>query len=72
MNRGTEEKTVYTPKEVAEYLRISITAAYNLMHAVDFPSFRVGARWKVRADEFDRWVEETKAGKNRNIRMWPW
>lgn len=67
-----KEKQTYTAKEVAEYLGISMTSAYNLMFAEDFPSFRVGTRWRVKVMDFDRWVEQTQAGKNRNVRMWPW
>ena len=41
-------KLTYSAPEVAQLLGISRSAAYNLMHRDDFPSFRIGKRWLVR------------------------
>ena len=40
-------KIAYSAPEVAQLLGISKSAAYNLMHREDFPSFRIGRRWLI-------------------------
>lgn len=42
--------------EVAEFLGISRSGAYNLLHATDFPSLRVGGRILVTKQAFERWL----------------
>ena len=37
------DKLTYNAPELALLLGISRSAAYNLMHRADFPSFRIGA-----------------------------
>lgn len=54
---STERKT-YSAPEVAAYLGISRTGAYNLMLAEGFPSFRVGVRIMVTKAAFEKWLEE--------------
>jgi len=55
---STIERKTYTAPEVAKYLGISRAGAYNLMHAVDFPSFWVGKRLLVTKAAFEKWVED--------------
>lgn len=43
--------------DVAEFLGISRSGAYVLMHACDFPSIRIGGRLLITRVAFDRWVE---------------
>ena len=61
-------KQMLTPKEVAEYLSIGLTAAYELMHNVDFPSFRVAygkgrGVWRVNLTDLDKWINQQKRKK---------
>lgn len=55
------KKIVYTAYDLRDILGISQAAAYNLMHAKNFPSFRIGGARKgnlvVRATDLDKWIE---------------
>ena len=51
-------KLTYNAPEVAQLLGISRSAAYNLMHRDDFPSFRIGKRWLVRDSSLIEWLEK--------------
>lgn len=52
------EKITYSAPEVAQLLGISRSAAYNLMHQSDFPSFRIGRRWLVHESNLNKWLEK--------------
>lgn len=55
--------TVLSIAEVAQYLGISKTLAYDLAHRADFPSFKPkpgGRRILVRKSDLERWIEERK------------
>lgn len=56
-----KSKIVYTAYDLKDILGISRTSAYNLMHAKNFPSFRIGGAKKgnlvVRASDLDSWIE---------------
>lgn len=58
MEQHIVDRQTYSAPEVAAYLGISRTGAYNLMQAVDFPSFRIGGRIMVTKAAFERWLEE--------------
>lgn len=57
------QRAALSAPEVAIYLGIGRTAAYDLMHAEGFPSFRVSTgrgkgSMRVMRAALDRWVEE--------------
>ena len=56
-----KSKIVYTAYDLRDILGISQTAAYNLMHAKSFPSFRIGGAKKgnlvVRESDLNKWIE---------------
>lgn len=52
------ERQTLTAVDVAAYLGISRSGAYNLMQAVDFPSFRIGGRIMVTRAAFEAWLVE--------------
>ncbi|WP_078096973.1 helix-turn-helix domain-containing protein [Agathobaculum desmolans] len=51
-------KIAYSAPEVAKLLGISKSAAYNLMHREDFPSFRIGRRWLIQESCLNAWIEK--------------
>ena len=51
-------KLTYSAPEVARLLGISRSAAYNLMHREDFPSFRIGKRWLVQNSSLQEWLQK--------------
>lgn len=59
--KGQVMRQTYSAPDVAEYLGISRTGAYNLMQAAGFPSFRIGGRIMVTRVAFEEWLERQQA-----------
>lgn len=60
------DRLYYTPKEVAEALRISDDAVLDLIHRGDMPALRVSARIiRIPAAAFDAWREGRKPVRRR-------
>lgn len=47
---------------VAKALGIAPSSAYELMHAKDFPTLRIGSRMVVSKEKFIQWVENHTSG----------
>ena len=47
---------------IAQTLGISRAGAYELMHAKDFPTLRVGKRMMVSKEYFIKWIENNSCG----------
>ena len=52
------EKRFYSPSEVRQILGIRQQSVYMLLESKMIPAFKIGTRWKIPKDLFDRWVEE--------------
>lgn len=61
------DKLTYNAPELALLLGISRSAAYNLMHRADFPSFRIGRRLLVWQDKLIEWLNTQGASVNSNL-----
>ena len=74
--KSNVEKQTYTGPDVAAYLDISVSGAYNLMQAVDFPSFRIGGRVLVTKAAFEEWLgrqqERAMAEREAAVTRGPW
>ena len=44
-------------KDIAGYLSISLTCAYNLMNSQNFPTIKIGKRLIVTKSKFLEWLE---------------
>lgn len=53
---------VLTMADVARYLRIGTSTAYELAHRPDFPAIRIGRTVRVRRDDFIAWCESQARG----------
>lgn len=51
---------VLTVREIAHYLRIGKSLAYDLARRKDFPAIRLGRTVRVHRDAFLRWLQEQK------------
>ena len=51
-----------TIKEVAEYLKLAEKTAYRLAAEGKIPDFKVGASWRFRRSEIDRWIIAQERG----------
>jgi excisionase family DNA binding protein len=47
---------ILTVKEVADYLKVNERTIYRLATNGELPAFRVGASWRFRLNEIDRWI----------------
>ena len=56
------ESDVMTIKEVAEYLKLAEKTAYRLAAEGKIPGFKVGASWRFRRSEIDRWIIAQEKG----------
>ena len=45
-------------RDVAGYLNISLTCAYNVMNSENFPVIKIGRRLIVTKDKFLNWVDK--------------
>lgn len=59
-----ELPNLMTPKELMDYLKCSKSRAYELCRKRDFPSFKVGKNFYIRADKLPEWMDsESKKDK---------
>lgn len=67
---------IMTVPDVARYLRISKSAAYELVRKPDFPAFRINSSIRIRRESFFLWVTQqesrkiTKSGQNNTYPGW--
>jgi excisionase family DNA binding protein len=47
---------ILTVKEVADYLKVNERTIYRLATSGELPAFRVGASWRFRLNEIDKWI----------------
>lgn len=72
MKKTTVERQAFTAQDLAAYLGISLTSAYDLMHADDFPALRIRTgkgRGTVRVMKIalDEWIaNQTKRPTSRS------
>jgi PTS system nitrogen regulatory IIA component len=49
-----------TIKELAKYLNVTRRTIYNLLERGELPGFKVGANWRFRKEDIDKWIEDSK------------
>ena len=60
-----------TPSEVAKSLKLHPFTVARLAREGKIPAFKVGGVWRIKKDEFERWIvpmlpkQHRKAGKSR-------
>jgi excisionase family DNA binding protein len=55
---GETERAVYSVREVAHLLSLSLGATYALVRAGEIPARRLGSRWVIPRVRFDQWLDE--------------
>lgn len=48
---------ILTVKEVADYLKVNERTVYRMATAGKIPAFKVGASWRFKEAEIERWIE---------------
>ena len=58
IQKMSDNLTILTVREVAEYLRMSEAKVYRLVKAGSLPVVRIGKAWRFRKDLLDNWLSE--------------
>lgn len=61
--RISVESEVMTVRELADYLKLAEKTAYRLAADGKIPGFKVGASWRFRKSEIDRWIAAQEQGR---------
>lgn len=56
-----------TPGEVAKILKLHPFTVTRLAREGKIPAFKVGGVWRVRKDQFERWIQRQTDGKGRRF-----
>ena len=52
------EINYFTVKEVSNYLRVSTSKIYTLIHIYDLPHTRLGRYIRIPTADFNRWISD--------------
>jgi excisionase family DNA binding protein len=52
------QKPNLRPGEVAEFLDVSLTMVYDMIHTGDLPSLKIGAHYRIPRDSFVKTLED--------------
>jgi excisionase family DNA binding protein len=52
------DRAVYTVREVAHLLSLSLGATYALVRSGQIPAHRLGSRWVIPRGRFEQWLDE--------------
>ena len=58
------ERTL-TIKELAKYLNVTERTIYSLLERGELPGFKVGANWRFRKEDIDKWIEQNMKNKTK-------
>jgi len=58
------ERTL-TIKELAKYLNVTERTIYNLLERGELPGFKVGANWRFRREDINKWIEQNMKNKTK-------
>lgn len=57
-------KQVYTPKEVAKVLGVSVFTVHELLRDGSLKAFKITSRWRVKAEELERFMQDVDSKKD--------
>lgn len=57
---------IMTVKEVAEYLKLNDRTVYRMATSGDIPAFKVGASWRFKQTEIEKWIKEQSNNNSGN------
>ena len=53
--------SIYTLREVAQYLKVTERTVYRLLASRRIPAFKVGGSWRFRLTDLNAWIERQTA-----------
>ena len=54
-----------TVEDVAEYLQLSMDMIYKMAQQGKLPASKIGAQWRFKREEVDKWVKSQRPSKAR-------
>lgn len=54
---------IMTVKDVAAYLKLNERTVYRMATSAKIPAFRVGASWRFKRADIEKWIEAHKNDK---------
>ena len=51
---------IMTVKDVASYLKLNERTVYRMATSAKIPAFKVGASWRFKREDIEKWIEEQK------------
>ena len=54
-----------TINELAKYLNVTERTIYNLLERGELPGFKVGANWRFRREDINKWIEQNMKNKTK-------
>ncbi len=51
---------IMTVQDVASYLKLNERTVYRMAMSVKIPAFKVGASWRFKREDIEKWIEEQK------------
>ncbi len=57
---------ILTVKQVADYLKVNERTVYRMATAGKIPAFKVGASWRFKQTEIEKWIKEQSNDSNGN------
>lgn len=62
----TEANTVMTVREISEFLRLTESTVYKLLHEGKLPGRKVGGQWRCSRRAIEGWLEQNEGGGNQD------
>lgn len=50
------DKKMYTVKDIKEYFNCGINQAYSIVSKRDFPKIKIGRKYYVPKEQFEKWI----------------
>lgn len=55
---------IMTVKDVASYLKLNERTVYRMATSAKIPAFKVGASWRFKRADIEKWIEAQKNDKH--------
>ncbi|TDB70783.1 helix-turn-helix domain-containing protein [Micromonospora sp. KC721] len=68
--RAADSRAVYSVREVARLLSLSLGSTYALVREGEIPARKLGGRWVIPKKRFHDWLNETTEQDNRASEGW--
>ena len=59
---ASREEQILTIRELAEYLKLSLSTTYKLAQEGKIPGQKVGKHWRFRKETVDKWLDSSTPG----------